>query len=141
MLSKSKPKSDLTDDDKVGSLIINDKIKEIEIPPDQIKIGNRRRKSLGNLDPLKNSIQRLGFSIHDVVINEDGFLVAGRRRLEVFKELGFKMIRVKLVPIKTEDIKFAEYEENVLREDFTVSELVADFDDIAAIRIRHRPVL
>ena len=110
------PKSDSTNnDDKVGSFIINGQIKEIEIPLDQIKIGNRRRKSLGNLDPLKNSIQRWGFSIHDVVINEDGFLVAGRRRLEVFKELGFKMIRAKVVPIKTEDIKLAEYRECIKR--------------------------
>jgi DNA methylase/ParB-like nuclease domain len=118
------------------SIPLNEQFKEVAI--DEIKIGERRRKSLGNLDPLEKSIQRWGFSIHDVVINEDGFLVAGRRRLEVFKRLGFKTIRVKVVPIRTEDIKLAEYEENVLREDFTVSELVADFDDIAAIRIRHR---
>jgi N6-adenosine-specific RNA methylase IME4/ParB-like chromosome segregation protein Spo0J len=90
-----------------------------------IKIGKRHRKQLGKLDRLKASIEEIGL-LHPIVVRPDGKLVAGRRRLEAFKQLGRKMIPAHVVDV--EAIVRGECDENTLREDFTPSECV----DIAA---------
>jgi len=87
-----------------------------------IKIGNRFRKNIGNLESLKNSIKELGL-LQPIVVDEKNNLIAGYRRLLAFKELGKDDILVNVVNIKNS--LRGEYDENTVRKDFAPSEAVA----------------
>jgi N6-adenosine-specific RNA methylase IME4 len=89
-----------------------------------IIIGDRHRKDLGDVAELARSILEVGL-LHPPVINDQGFLIAGRRRLAAW-ELLFKhqrKIPVRVVPLT--DIARGEAAENFARKDFTLSEAVA----------------
>lgn len=92
------------------------------LPIDKIIVGRRHRRDLGNLDGLKASIQDLGL-LQPVVITSKGELIAGRRRLEACKALGWKTIPIHVVSLK--EIARGEHDENVHRKDFLPTELVA----------------
>ena len=49
-----------------------------------IRIGQRFRKDLGDIDTLAKSIQEIGL-IHPIAVTCDLDLVAGRRRLEAWR--------------------------------------------------------
>jgi len=66
-----------------------------------IIIKNRFRKDLGNLEDLKKSIKEIGL-LHPIVINENNELIAGQRRLESCKQLGWKDIPVTIIKKKNE---------------------------------------
>lgn len=93
---------------------------------DDIKIGDRRRTDLGELKPLADSIERVGL-LHPVVVSEDGWLIAGERRVEAFRLLGRDHIPATIAHDLTEVIaqQQAEIDENTVRKDFTPSEAVA----------------
>ena len=61
-----------------------------------IKIKKRIRVDNGNLDLLKDSLQKYG-QFHPVLINEKHELIAGFRRLESAKQLGWIDIEVKVI--------------------------------------------
>jgi ParB family transcriptional regulator, chromosome partitioning protein len=46
-----------------------------------IKIGNRFRKDLGDIQNLADSIREIGL-LQPVVVNENNDLIAGQRRIE-----------------------------------------------------------
>jgi len=52
-----------------------------------IKIGDRARRDLGNVESLAESIKHVGL-LHPVVLTTNGELVSGYRRIEAFKRLG-----------------------------------------------------
>jgi N6-adenosine-specific RNA methylase IME4/ParB-like chromosome segregation protein Spo0J len=87
-----------------------------------IKIGQRHRKDMGDIDGLARNISELGL-LHPIVVNKDNTLVAGERRLEAVKQLGWRDIPVTVVNIA--DIARGEFAENMHRKDFTLSEAVA----------------
>jgi ParB family transcriptional regulator, chromosome partitioning protein len=58
-----------------------------------IKIGPRFRKDLGDIDTLARSIAEIGL-LHPVVINQNNELIAGARRLQACKSLGWNEIAV-----------------------------------------------
>lgn len=87
-----------------------------------IMIGHRYRKHMGDLDALMKSISEIGL-LHPVVVRPDGFLIAGCRRVEAMRRLGWVEIPVTVVDI--EDVIRAEHDENAIRQDFTPSEMVA----------------
>jgi 16S rRNA G966 N2-methylase RsmD len=89
---------------------------------DEIKISNRHRKNLGDIEGLASSIEKIGL-LHPIVIQPDNTLVAGERRLAACKLLGWKKIPVRVVNL--DDIVRGEHDENVFRKDFTPSEAVA----------------
>ena len=60
----------------------------------EIKIGQRFRKDLGDIDSLAESIKEIGL-LHPPVVNERNELVAGYRRLEACKLLGWREIPVR----------------------------------------------
>lgn len=87
-----------------------------------IKVNTRFRKDPGNLEALVKSIQEIGL-LHPVVISYEDELIAGWRRLEACKKLGWNRIPVTRVPLK--ELAKGEFHENFVRKDFTVSEMVA----------------
>src|SRR3972149_2058151 len=91
-------------------------------PIDKIKVGERFRKDLGNIEELAANIKEEGL-YHPIVITSSGDLVIGRRRLKAYELLGEKEIPVNVLDLDS-PIK-SEYTENVMRKDFTPSEKVA----------------
>lgn len=87
-----------------------------------IIIKNRFRKELGDLEELRKSIQEIGL-LHPIVVNEKDVLIAGQRRFEACKQLGWKDIPVTVVNFNKTIV--GEFEENVVRKDFALSEKVA----------------
>ena len=68
----------------------------VEWPIRKIKVRNRYRKNLGNIQSLADSIKELGL-LHPVVVRRDGRLVAGERRLRACQHLGWSGIPVTVV--------------------------------------------
>jgi ParB family chromosome partitioning protein len=92
----------------------------------EIRVGERHRKDLGDLDAMAASIRSVGL-LHPLVITEDGSLVAGRRRLEAVRKLGRPTVPVRVVAGLDGALQLlrAERDENTCRKDFTPSEAVA----------------
>lgn len=92
---------------------------------DEIVVGERIRKDYGDLDALEASVCEQGL-LQPIVIRSDGRLVAGERRLEVARRLGWDEI-----PVYVRDdldsaaaLLKAERDENTCREGFKPSEAV-----------------
>lgn len=92
-----------------------------------IKIGPRFRKDLGDIDTLAKSIKKIGL-LHPVVINRNDELVAGARRIEACKKLGWAEIPV--TTINLDNIIKGELDENTERVDFKFSERMAILEEI-----------
>ena len=88
----------------------------------EIKIGERFRKVIGNLNSLKQSIRDIGL-LHPIVIDNEGNLIAGQRRILAFRELGKDEIPVTIINL--EKAIRGEHDENSIRKDFIPSEAVA----------------
>lgn len=89
---------------------------------EQINVGNRFRKDLGDIAELANSIKELGL-LQPIVVSENYALIAGQRRLEACKSLGWVEIPATIVNLQ--DIVKGEYAENAFRKEFTYTEAVA----------------
>jgi N6-adenosine-specific RNA methylase IME4 len=87
-----------------------------------ISVGVRHRRDLGDIDALAASIGDIGL-LHPIVITPDATLIAGARRLEACKRLGWTHIPVTVVGL--DNIVRGEFAENNVRKDFTLSEAVA----------------
>jgi N6-adenosine-specific RNA methylase IME4/ParB-like chromosome segregation protein Spo0J len=87
-----------------------------------IRIGERHRKDLGDVDGLAASIRDVGL-LHPVVVTPDRRLIAGRRRLEAVSRLGWAEVPARVVDL--EDIVLGEDAENRHRKDLTPTEAVA----------------
>ena len=92
------------------------------LPINAIKIGRRFRTELGDVETLARSIAGVGL-LHPLVVTPDGQLIAGRRRLEAVRHLGWREVPVRVVEIA--DVVRGEHDENVVRKDFMPSEAVA----------------
>ncbi len=95
-----------------------------------IIVGKRHRINLGDIEVLKQSISELGL-IHPIVIKKGtNELVAGFRRLNALKELGITELAegTHINFIDIESIIRGEHDENICREEFTISEKVAIFE-------------
>src|ERR1700685_2881713 len=89
---------------------------------DQIQIGYRYRKDLGDLKSLAASIADVGL-LHPVVVTPAGRLIAGQRRLEACRGLGWTDIPVTIVDLL--QAARGEAHENFVRKDLLPSEIVA----------------
>lgn len=89
---------------------------------DDIGVGERVRKDLGDISALAESIRRIGL-LHPVVVTEDHRLVAGVRRLAALRQLGWREAPVTVVDVG--DMLQAERDENEARKSFTPTEAVA----------------
>src|SRR3984957_13780670 len=89
---------------------------------DQIQVGFRYRKDLGDLRALADSIAEVGL-LHPVVVTPEGRLIAGQRRLEACRSLGWTEIPVTVVDLL--QAARGEAHENLVRKDLLPSEIVA----------------
>ena len=69
---------------------------------EHIVVGNRHRRELGDIDRLAASIAAIGL-LHPIVITPDGTLIAGQRRLEACKRLGWSEIPVTTIEVDDDD--------------------------------------
>jgi DNA adenine methylase len=87
-----------------------------------IHVGTRHRRDLGDLDGLARSMDAIGL-LHPIVVTPASELIAGRRRLEAARRLGWPEIPVRVIDLA--EIVRGEFAENAHRKDFTPSEAVA----------------
>lgn len=91
----------------------------------EIKIKKRIRKELGDLEPLMKSMREYGL-MNPVVVNSRLELIAGHRRLESARKLGWENIEATMMETSGElPMLELEIEENVQRTDFSPAELAA----------------
>ncbi len=89
---------------------------------DQVQIGYRYRKDLGDLRTLAESIEEVGL-LHPIVVTPEGRLIAGQRRLEACRTLGWTEVPVSVVDLY--QAARGEAHENFVRKDLLPSEIVA----------------
>ncbi|MDP9478042.1 MAG: ParB N-terminal domain-containing protein [Actinomycetota bacterium] len=88
-----------------------------------IEVGERRREDYGNIPELAESIERYGL-IQPIVLAEGNRLVAGGRRLEAVKRLGWSEVDARSMGELAEaELREIEAEENERRKDLTPYEL------------------
>ena len=92
------------------------------VPIADIKVKRRIRKDLGDLTALAESMKRFG-QICPIVITKKNILVAGGRRLEAARLLGWRTINavVAEIPDALSKLEY-EIEENIQRRDFNREE-------------------
>lgn len=99
-----------------------------------IKVKRRVRKDLGNLEDLKDSLRRYGL-LNPITLNSKYQLVAGERRLEAAKAIGWTSINANIIDNLTPVSQLEmELEENNQRKEFTDEELMEGYKRLAALR-------
>ena len=94
----------------------------MQVPINDIKVKNRIRQDMGDITGLAESLKRFG-QISPIVITKKNVLVAGGRRLEAARSLGWKTINAVVTEISGELEQLEmEIEENNQRRDFTQDE-------------------
>jgi hypothetical protein len=107
---------------------------ERSVPLGSIRIENRYRKELGDLSSLMKSIEGVGL-INRITLDQDNRLLAGGRRLEACRRLGWEIISARIVTTITDarDALVIERDENTERLPMTFSESMALRDAILAL--------
>jgi len=68
------------------------------MPVGRVQVGeNRIRRDLGDIKALAQNIAAVGRLLHPIVVTVEGKLVAGLRRLEAVKLLGWEEIEVTII--------------------------------------------
>jgi ParB family chromosome partitioning protein len=102
----------------------------VQIPLDEIIVRKRIRKEMGDIPSLAESMKRFG-QMSPIVINSRNQLIAGGRRLEAARYLGWRTINAVVMDISDSLSKLEyEVEENLQRQNFTDEETA-----LAAARI------
>ncbi|MBN1685000.1 MAG: ParB N-terminal domain-containing protein [Spirochaetales bacterium] len=93
------------------------------MPVADIVLNYRVRKNLGDISTLMQSMQKHGL-LNPITVTPKGELIAGHRRLESAKQLGWQYIDVLVVDDQSEiDRLEMEIEENVYRKALSSDEL------------------
>ncbi len=100
-----------------------------------VKVKKRVRKDLGDLEPLKQSLRTYGL-MNPITLNAQNELIAGERRLEAAKALGWEKINAIVLG---QDISEAhqlemELEENNQRKEFTDEELLDGYHRLEKLK-------
>lgn len=104
------------------------------VPIKDIKIKKRVRKDLGNLDDLKESLKTYGL-LNPITINRKYELIAGERRLQAAKRLGWTNINANIIDNMDElETLELELEENNQRKEFTEEELMEGYHRLEKLR-------
>jgi ParB family transcriptional regulator, chromosome partitioning protein len=95
----------------------------VKVPIKSIIVNKRIRKDLGDIEALADSFKCYG-QITPIIINRKNVLIAGGRRLEAAKLLGWQSINAEIVD-RTGELEQLELEleENKYRKDFNDAEI------------------
>jgi ParB family chromosome partitioning protein len=95
----------------------------MQLSVDSIRIRKRVRKDLGDLTPLVNSLRKYG-QLSPILIDPDHELIAGFRRLEAAKRLGWHSVEVVILDTNSDVNKLEiELEENIQRRNLSPDEI------------------
>ncbi len=106
----------------------------MQVPIEDIKIKKRVRHKTEDISELMDSMKRYGL-LNPVTVNSKFILLAGRRRLEAAKQLGWHTINANVIETQDaiSDLEI-EIEENTQRSDFTDEELMAAYARLEKLR-------
>lgn len=106
----------------------------MQIAIEDIRIRKRVRNNLENIEELMESMRHYGL-LNPVTVTSKYVLIAGRRRLEAAKRLGWRSINATVLD-DTDRISELELEieENTQRSDFTDTELMAAYTRLEKLR-------
>ena len=108
------------------------------VPLESIIIRKRIRKELGDISGLMESLKAHG-QLTPIIINRKHELIAGFRRLEAAKRLGWKSVEAVMINRPTEQQKLeVEIEENIQRLDLSPEEIA---EGMARLRKLSHPAL
>lgn len=104
---------------------------KIDYTVSSIRVGNRHRHEMGNVDELAESIARVGL-LQPITITPDGYLICGARRLAAVQLLGWEHVKVWVRSGLSNQLQLllAEREENIRRKAYTPSESVALYREL-----------
>ncbi|GAA2089084.1 ParB N-terminal domain-containing protein [Brevibacterium salitolerans] len=104
---------------------------ELERAVSSIRVGNRHRTDLGDIDALAASIARDGL-LQPPTITPDGVLVCGRRRLAAIQQLGWRTVNVWVRQGISDRLGhlLAEQDDNLLHKDLTPLEAASLYREL-----------
>lgn len=106
----------------------------MQIPIEDIEIKKRVREDLGDLTKLMDSMRAYGL-INPVVVSTQQELIAGRRRLEAARRLGWKTIEAHVVDTESLVDKLEmELDENIHRRNLTAMELANAYSRLEKLK-------
>lgn len=107
---------------------------------EDIKVKKRVRRDLGDLAALKESMHLYGL-MNPITLNSSYELVAGERRLEAAKSLGWERINANVLDQNVSNIRQLEMEleENNQRKEFTDEELLEGYKRLE--RLKNPPLI
>lgn len=101
---------------------------------EDIKIKKRIRKENKSIDSLADSMRVYGL-LNPIVLDTDYMLIAGFRRLQAAKELGWTTIPATIIDVQNKIERMEiELEENIQRCDFTKEELLAGYEALHRLK-------
>jgi ParB family chromosome partitioning protein len=99
----------------------------MQIPIEEITIRRRVRQDLGDLTKLMESLRAHGL-INPILVNGNRELIAGHRRLEAAKRLGWQYIEATVSDIDSEaELLEKELDENIHRRNLSAVELAEGY--------------
>lgn len=106
----------------------------MQIKISEIQVKKRIRHDMGDITDLAQSMNDHGL-MNPIVLTERKVLIAGHRRLEAAKKLGWRIIEARIMPDlnKTERLEM-EIDENLYRKDFTSDEIVEAFHNLEKLK-------
>ncbi len=106
----------------------------MQVPIEDIVISKRIRKNLGDLASLKESMKAHGL-MNPVVITPDKKLIAGHRRLESARQLGWTSITVRVMDKHDEtELLEMEIDENNQRRPLATDEIAEAYQRLDRLR-------
>ena len=95
----------------------------MQVPIKDIIVRKRIRREMGDIEGLAESLKRFG-QISPILISKKNVLIAGERRLEAAKYLGWRTINAIVSESSGELARLElEVEENIQRRDFSMEEV------------------
>ncbi len=106
----------------------------MKVKIEDIIVKKRIRRSMGDLTTLSKSLKQYGL-IHPILIDSENNLIAGERRLESARIIGWTTIEARVIPRPSEvDALELEIDENVYRKPFTSDELSDAFEKLDRLK-------
>jgi ParB family chromosome partitioning protein len=106
----------------------------MQVPIKDIVVKKRIRRDMGDIASLAESMKRFG-QISPIVVNHKNVLIAGGRRLEAARFLGWRTINAVIAQIPETVSKLEiEVEENIQRQNFTPEEIAEAVKKIRKIQ-------